>query len=85
MNETKTLYKIKEQASISGVCAGLADYTNTDVTLVRVLFVIISLFTGVPLILYIVFAIVLPEKPLYEDEESTKSNEYEYDEEEFRL
>ena len=33
---------------LGGVCGGLAEYLNMDPTLVRILTVLISLFTGVP-------------------------------------
>lgn len=33
----KPLYKIREGRIISGVCAGLAEYFNIDVNLVRIL------------------------------------------------
>jgi len=62
MNQGKTLYKISEQGQISGVCAGLSEYLNMDISLVRILFVVVSLFTGFPIVIYIVFAIVLPDK-----------------------
>ena len=46
---------------IGGVCGGVAQYLNMDVTLVRILTVLISLFTGVPVILYIIALFVVPE------------------------
>lgn len=46
---------------IGGVCGGVADYLNMDATLVRILTVLISLFTGVPIILYIIALFVVPE------------------------
>ena len=46
---------------IGGVCGGVADYLNMDPTLVRILTVLISLFTGVPVILYIIALFVVPE------------------------
>jgi phage shock protein PspC (stress-responsive transcriptional regulator) len=45
-----------------GVCGGVANYVNMDPTLVRVLTVLISLFTGVPVILYIIALFVIPEE-----------------------
>ena len=39
----------------------MAEYLNMDVTLVRILTVLISLFTGVPVILYIIALFVMPE------------------------
>lgn len=47
---------------IGGVCSGVAKYLNMDVNLVRVLTVVISLFTGVPIILYLIALFVLPEE-----------------------
>jgi len=45
---------------IGGVCAGVANYLNLDVTLVRLGYVLLVLFTGVPLLLYFVAWIVMP-------------------------
>jgi phage shock protein PspC (stress-responsive transcriptional regulator) len=50
----KRLERSKSNRIVGGVCAGVANYLNMDPTLVRVLTVVISLFTGVPVILYIV-------------------------------
>jgi phage shock protein PspC (stress-responsive transcriptional regulator) len=47
---------------IGGVCSGLAKYLNMDVNLVRILTVIISLFTGIPIVLYIIALFVMPEE-----------------------
>jgi phage shock protein PspC (stress-responsive transcriptional regulator) len=50
---------------IAGVCGGLADWLGWDPTLVRVLFVIISLasvaFPGI--IVYIILWLVMPKAP----------------------
>ena len=46
---------------IGGVCGGVADYLNMDANLVRILTVLISLFTGVPVILYVIALFVIPE------------------------
>ncbi|MFT4166430.1 MAG: PspC domain-containing protein [Microlunatus sp.] len=47
---------------IGGVCSGVAKYLNMDVNLVRILAVVIALFTGVPIILYLIALFVLPEE-----------------------
>ena len=47
---------------IGGVCSGLAKYLNMDVNLVRILTVVISLFTGIPIILYLIALFVMPEE-----------------------
>ena len=59
----RKLYRSRSKRMISGVCGGLADYLNMDPTLVRILTVVISLFTGVPVVLYIVAIFVVPEEP----------------------
>ena len=57
----KRLYKIRESAMISGVCMGLAAYLNVDVTLIRILTVILVLLThGFMVVAYIIMAIILP-------------------------
>ena len=39
---------------LAGVCGGIADYMNLDATLVRAAFILLSLFTGVGLVAYLV-------------------------------
>ena len=58
----KRLYKIEEGKKISGVCGGIAEYFDIDPVLVRVLWAVISLWWGTGIILYIIFAFVLPDK-----------------------
>ncbi len=62
MNEQKKLYKISEQKMICGVCAGIAEYLNVDVSIVRLVTVLIAFACGSGLIAYIAAAIILPEK-----------------------
>jgi phage shock protein C len=47
---------------IAGVCAGIADYFNLDATLVRVAYVLISIFSaGFPgVLLYIILMLIMP-------------------------
>jgi phage shock protein C len=65
-NETpqKPLYRKKENRMIGGVCSGLAEYWNIDVSLVRIVFVVATLLTNMILGIsaYILMLIVLPEK-----------------------
>jgi len=60
--ETKKLTKSTNK-KLSGVCAGLAEYLGWDVTAVRVLYLILSVFSvAFPgLLLYIILALVMPE------------------------
>lgn len=47
---------------IGGVCGGLAQYLNIDATLVRLVTVALAVFTGVPLVLYVIALLVIPEE-----------------------
>jgi len=57
----KKLERSRTNRVLGGVCGGIADYVNMDATLVRVLTVLVSLFTGVPVILYLIALFVIPE------------------------
>ena len=61
----KKLYRSRNDKKVAGVCAGLAKYLNMDVTVVRLIMVLLTLFVGGGLIAYIVCALVIPEEPDY--------------------
>ena len=63
-NQPKKLYR-SDDKMLAGVLAGFAEYINADVTIVRLVFVLLSIFTaGFPgFLVYIVCWIVIPEKP----------------------
>lgn len=56
----KRLYIIREGAMVAGVCNGLAAYFGIDVSLVRVLFVVLSLAGGAAVLAYVLLLIILP-------------------------
>jgi phage shock protein PspC (stress-responsive transcriptional regulator) len=60
----RKLYRDEYHKKIAGVCAGLAEYFNIDVAIVRVVFVLALIFHGGGLLIYIVLWIALPKKPL---------------------
>jgi phage shock protein C len=57
------LIRPRADRKIAGVCAGFAEYFDLDVTLVRVVWLVVALMTGVFLIPYLVAWIVMPEEP----------------------
>ncbi len=57
----RRLYRIYEGAMISGVCNGLGAYFNIDPTLVRLGFVLLTVFGGTGVVIYLVLSIVVPE------------------------
>ena len=62
--EKKKLYRSNARI-IAGVCGGIAEYLGIDETLVRILYLIFSIFfLGIlPVLLYIAMAFVMPSKP----------------------
>jgi len=61
-----TLYRDKQNAKLSGVCAGIADYTGVNVTAVRFAAVFLTFATqGFVLMAYIIASFVLNKKPPY--------------------
>jgi phage shock protein C len=57
-------YLDKKNRKWLGVCAGIADYTGLDVTLIRIGFALLTLFgQGTPLVAYLVAAWLAPKKP----------------------
>ena len=58
----KKFYRSSKGEMCAGVCAGLADYFEIDVTLVRLVFVLGAIFMGGSSILvYIILAIIAPK------------------------
>ena len=58
----KKLYKDSTNAKIGGVCAGLSEYLNVDVTLIRIIWGLCFAAYGTGLLFYLVCWFVLPEK-----------------------
>lgn len=57
----KKLYRLPKEGKVAGVCAGLAEYLEFDVTLVRLVFVVLTLASGgFGIFIYIVLAVVMP-------------------------
>jgi phage shock protein PspC (stress-responsive transcriptional regulator) len=63
----KRLYKIREGAMWGGVCNGLAAYMGLDVTWVRIGAVVLTLFTGVMIFVYLAMLIIVPYADTAED------------------
>lgn len=60
----KKLYRSRDQQMLGGVCMGIARYFNVDVTLIRLLWVIVGLAgEGIGLPAYIIAWVVIPEEP----------------------
>lgn len=60
----KKLFRSVSNRMVCGVCGGLGCYLGIDATVVRVLYVLISLLAGagfLGLILYFILAVIIPE------------------------
>jgi phage shock protein C len=58
----KKLYRDEYHKVLGGVCSGLAEYFEMDVTIVRLLFAFTVIIMGVGIVPYIVLWIVVPKK-----------------------
>jgi phage shock protein PspC (stress-responsive transcriptional regulator) len=59
---TKRLHRSIDQRMLLGVCGGLAEYFETDATLVRILFLLLALVGGGGVVLYAALAIIMPSE-----------------------
>jgi len=59
------LYRSFHGRVIGGVAGGLADYFGMDPTIVRLIFVLLAVFGGGGVLLYLILWIILPEKKTY--------------------
>jgi phage shock protein PspC (stress-responsive transcriptional regulator) len=61
---TKKLVRDTKNSKVTGLCAGFANYTDMDVSVVRIIMLAIILFSGVVpgLAFYLIAAAVVPAK-----------------------
>lgn len=59
----KKLYKSNTDRKLFGVCGGIAEYFEIDSTIVRLIWVLLTLFVGCGIIAYIIAALVMPNRP----------------------
>jgi len=68
------LYRLEQGKKIAGICAGIADEFNYDVTIVRLIFIFVTVLTGIwpGIITYLVgwYLIPLKETPKTPQEQS---------------
>jgi phage shock protein C len=60
-NGTKVLVRSRDGRMLAGVCAGIAGYFGLDVTLVRVIWAVVSVITGgAGVLAYLVAWVIIP-------------------------
>lgn len=66
MNKERKLYRSRSNKIICGVMGGLGDYFGVDPTVLRVAYVLLSVFVlGSPIIIYFICALIIPQEPEY--------------------
>lgn len=63
MEEKKRLIRSNNKM-IGGVCAGLAEYLDIDPTIVRIVWVLMVLFAGFGILLYIILWLIMPKQQI---------------------
>ena len=58
----KKLHRTRKNKKIFGVCGGIAEYFDVDVTVIRILFLIGLFCVGGGLLAYLICALVMPEQ-----------------------
>lgn len=61
MSDVRHLYLSQTNKVIAGVCGGLGEYLGIDPVILRVIFVVLFLFSGIGLLGYIVAWLVMPK------------------------
>jgi phage shock protein C len=62
----KKIYLSETNKKIGGVCGGIGDYFNIDATLVRLIWIVITLMTmGTGILAYIIAWVVIPQQPRF--------------------
>jgi phage shock protein C len=60
MDGNRKLYRSRTNRMLGGVCGGLAQYLNIDVTVIRVAFVVLSVLGGSGVLIYIAMWVLVP-------------------------
>ncbi len=63
---TRVLYRSRTDRWIAGVCGGLGAYFNVDSNAIRLAFVLLALWQGFGVLVYLLMVIILPEEPVRE-------------------
>ena len=63
MSDVKKMERPRSGRMLAGVCAAIANYANVDITVVRVIYVLATIFTAFSgVIIYFILALLIPEE-----------------------
>ena len=60
--EYKKLYRSDKDKMIAGVCAGLGNYFGIEPILIRLIFILITLFGGGGVLIYLILWLIIPSE-----------------------
>jgi len=60
-SSSRRLFRDSENATLGGVCSGIAHYLNIDVSVIRILFVAFTLLGGSGILIYLIMLFAVPE------------------------
>lgn len=63
MSDIKKMERPRTGRLMAGVCAAIANYANLDVTVVRVIYTLLTIFTAFSgIIVYFILTLLIPEE-----------------------
>lgn len=60
----KKLYRSNTDRKLCGVCGGFAEYFDLDPTIIRLIFIFLTLFGGGGVLIYLICALVIPNNSI---------------------
>ena len=62
--EYRKLYRSRTDRKLAGICGGLGTHFGMDPVIIRIIFIVLTLFGGSGLVLYIIMALIVPDEPV---------------------
>ena len=62
-NQSKRLYRSRQNRMISGVCGGIGEFFGIDGTIVRLTFALVTFVWPITPLVYLIMMLIVPEAP----------------------
>lgn len=62
-NNKRQLYRSRDERIIAGICGGLAEFFGLEVSRIRLALLLLTLFAGLSLWVYIILWLIIPNAP----------------------
>lgn len=73
------LYRSEDDKVIAGLCGGLGEFFDVDSTIIRIIFIILTIWGGVGIVLYLIGVFVVPVESVGNRSAEEKSKKREID------